>query len=90
MDNSITYPTVSGSDTNGAHIAVAVGDYLTARTHAGRLVSGRVIATHPYYPSVTIDGVEFRDAQVIPNVRASVLVRDVLTHEPAGTAQVSR
>lgn len=84
MDNSITYPTVSGPDTNGVKVSVAVGDYLTGHTFAGRLVSGRVIATHPYYPSVVIDGVEFRDGEAIPGIRASVLVRDVLTHEPAG------
>jgi hypothetical protein len=79
MAGSITYPDVVGADKHGDAITVRVGDLLTGYTQNGDLVSGRVVATHPHYPSATLYGVEMSSDGVTER-RADVHLADVLTH----------
>lgn len=57
MTNSITYPAVTGPREDGQVITLNVGDEVTGRTPAGDLVTGKVVATHGHYPSVTVEGI---------------------------------
>lgn len=72
------YPAVSGNIRNGSWTVLAVGDMISGYTYGGKLVTGRVIATHPYYPSVTVEGISGYGEQ-IRRSRWSVEVKDVLT-----------
>jgi hypothetical protein len=80
MAGSITYPAVTGTRSNGSAVTIAVGDLVTGRDGQGRLISGRVIATHPHYPSLTVRGVGIGDDGV-SEADAVVYVSTVLTHE---------
>lgn len=78
---SITYPSVTGPTSHGAVTTVAVGDLVTGRDGIGRLVVGTVIATHPHYPSLTVDGIEVGPGGDIASARSTVHLDRVLTHE---------
>ncbi len=79
MAGSITYPDVTGKDKAGRDLTLRVGDIVTGYTENGDLVSGRVVATHPHYPSVTLYGVEM-DPEGVTERRADVHLSGVLTH----------
>ena len=65
MDQSY-YGPVSGNIRSGEAVSVRPGDIVTGLDVWERKVSGRVIATHPYYPSVTIDGLHFTAGEPTP------------------------
>lgn len=79
MAGSITYPDVTGPDKHGIEITVRVGDLVTGYTPNGDLIAGRVVATHPYYPSATLYGAELSGDGVTER-RADVHLTGVLTH----------
>lgn len=79
MAGSITYPDVTGTDRSGRELTLRVGDIVTGYTENGDLVSGRVVATHPYYPSVTLYGAEM-NADGVTERRADVHLTGVLTY----------
>lgn len=51
------YGPVTGPQQDGTTVTVEVGDIVTGTDVFGRYMSGKVIATHPYYPSVYVDGI---------------------------------
>lgn len=63
------YGPVTGKIKSGDTVSVRPGDHITGTDVWGKEVSGKVFATHPYYPSVTIDGLggvdehEFREGR---------------------------
>lgn len=75
----ITYPNVTGRNVSGVESTYAVGDLVTGKDPHGRLVVGKIIATHPHYPSLTVEGVEC-EAGNVHKARAVVHVSKVLTH----------
>lgn len=79
MEGSITYPDVTGTDRSGRELRLRVGDIVTGYTPNGDLVSGRVVATHQHYPSVTLYGAEM-SAEGVTERRADVHLSGVLTH----------
>lgn len=50
------YGPVSGPQQDGSTVTVEPGDYVVGTDVFGRSVSGKVVATHEFYPSVYIDG----------------------------------
>lgn len=79
MAGSITYPDVTGPRKNGTVITVGVGDIVTGYTEADRLVTGSVIATHSYYPTLTIDGITGYGDEIVSG-RFTLHLSKVLTH----------
>jgi hypothetical protein len=73
------YAPVTGPVKSGAQTTIAPGDMVTAHDTSGQLVTGTVIATHPYYPSVVIDGIGGFGGDIYAG-RFSVHVSKVLTH----------
>jgi hypothetical protein len=76
---SITYPDVTGAAKNGTETTVGVGDLVTGYDQSGKLVTGRIIATHPHYPSLTIDGISMVAGEIEAG-RFTVHLSKVLTH----------
>jgi len=77
---SITYPDVTGTNKIGYDVTIGVGDLVTGRDSFGRLIVGSVIATHPYHPTVTVDGIEVHASGEIRSTRSTVRVDSILTH----------
>jgi hypothetical protein len=73
------YSPVTGPVKNGSQTTIAPGDMVTAHDTSGQLVTGTVIATHPHYPSLTIDGIGGFGGDIFAG-RFTVHVDKVLTH----------
>lgn len=79
------YSPVTGPVKNGQQTTIAPGDMVTGHDTSGQLVTGTVIATHPYYPHVVIDGIGGYGGDIFAG-RFTVHFDKVLTHLRAPVA----
>lgn len=56
MFKRMPYPVIFGRLSNGREVEIETGAIGIGHTLLGRVIRGVVIATHPYYPSVTLQG----------------------------------